>query len=88
MAALAAVVPIRSRGRGRQSATVEALRDARDDLRAHRDEALAFCDAAWPLVSRLELAAMHLGPAAHQTAIALEILIARYERRHLPDDAA
>lgn len=81
----AAVVQFeRSRGRGRQPAGVEAQRDAVVELAAHHAEALAFCDAAWPLVSRLELATQHLGPVAHQTALMLGSILARYERRHLP----
>lgn len=75
----------RPRGRGRQPAAVEARTDARDELTAHNAEALAFCDAVWPLVSRLELAAQHLGPVTHQVALALIARLASYERRHLPD---
>ncbi len=80
--------PIRPAGSGRQSATVEALRDARDDLRAHNREALDLVDACWPLVSRLELAAIEIGPVAMHTVATLRHLLARYERRHLPDEAA
>lgn len=57
--------------------------DRRDELEAHRQEALAFVDECWPLVSRLEVAAQALGPIAHQTVLALGARLARYERRHL-----
>lgn len=75
----------RRTGAGRQPRSVEQLRDQRDELAAHHAEALAFCDSVWPLVSRLELAAQHLGPVTHQVALALIARLASYERRHLPD---
>jgi hypothetical protein len=75
-------------GKGRQPSAIEDLRDRRDELDAHLQEALAFCDAAWPLLSRLELATQHIGPTAHQTALHLGALLARYERHHLPTDPA
>lgn len=75
----------RSSRSGRQPRAVEQLRDQREDLAAHNAEALAFCDSIWPLASRLELAAQHLGPVTHQVALALIARLASYERRHLPD---
>lgn len=62
--------------------------DARDDLEAHNAEALAFCDSVWPIVSRLEVAAQHLGPVTHQLALTLIARLAAYEHRHLPEDPA
>lgn len=78
----------RRAGMGRQPRAVEQLRDERDDLAAHNAEAIAFCDSIWPLVSRLELAAQHLGPVTHQIALQLIARLSSYERRHLPEAAA
>jgi hypothetical protein len=75
-------------GSGRQKAAVEAERTAVEELRVHEDEALKLCDGLWPLVRRLEYLARELGPEAMQTVLGLSYLIARYERQHLPDDAA
>lgn len=80
----AAVAQIaRATGKGRQPRIVEELQDARDELEAHRQEALAFADDAWPMLSRLEHVAQAVGPIAYQTVMALEAMLARYERRHL-----
>lgn len=57
--------------------------DQRDELEAHRQEALAFADLCWPLLTRLEVVAQAVGPLAHQTVLTLEAHLARYERRHL-----
>lgn len=81
-----APIPIRTSGRGRQPAVVEELRDLRDELAAHCEEALAFCDRAWDHVSALERVATEIGPAALKHAIALGMLLASYERRHLSDE--
>lgn len=83
---MGAVVAIARSGRGRQRAAVEQLADARDELTAHRHEALAFVDAAWPLLSRLEVVAREIGPTALQTVLTLEAMLARYERRHVPTE--
>lgn len=80
----ATVAPIRrTAGKGRQPASVELARDLRDELAAHHAEALDLVDACWPLLSRLELVAQHIGPAALQTVYMLEAKLASYERRHL-----
>lgn len=80
----AAVTQIqRSAGRGRQPRTVEQLAELREELAAHRHEALTFADNAWPLLSRLEVVAREIGPVAYQTVLTLEALLARYERRHI-----
>lgn len=84
-APVADVIPFRS-GRGRQSAAVEASRDARDDLLAHNREALEFIDGIRPLADRLYLVAVEIGPIAMQTVLQLNARIDRYERRHLPSD--
>jgi len=68
-------------GKGRQPKHVEDLRDRRDELEAHRQEALAFADLCWPLLSRLEVVAREIGPLALQTVLILEVHLARYERR-------
>lgn len=78
----------RRTGAGRQPLVVEQLRDRRDELEAHNAEALAFCDSVWPIVSRLEVAAQHLGPVTHQLTLQLIARLAAYERRHLPEDPA
>lgn len=83
-----AIAAPRRAGAGRQPRVVEQLRDQRDDLEAHNTEALAFCDSVWPIVSRLELAAQHLGPVTHQLALTLIARLAAYEHRHLPEDPA
>lgn len=60
--------------------------EAAIELSAHNDEALAFCDRIRPLVDRLHMVAVEIGPVAAQTVNALSAHIDRYERRHLPDD--
>lgn len=84
----ATVSPIRVGRQGRQPAVVEELRDVRDELTAHCEEAIEFVDAAWPHVSALERMAVELGPVALRHALALGYLLARYERRHLPAEEA
>jgi hypothetical protein len=87
--AAATVTLIRPGRKGRQPAIVEELRDVRDELTAHCEEAIAFVDAAWPHVSALERMAIELGPVALKHALSLGGLLAGYERRHLPvDDTA
>lgn len=79
-----AVVQIpRAAGRGRQPRSVEAATELREELEAHRLEALRLADLMWPLLSRLEVVAREIGPIAYQTVMALEAMLARYERRHL-----
>lgn len=80
----ATVIPFR-RGKGRQSAAVERAYDVRDDLTAHNAEALDFVDAIRPLVDRLHMVAVEIGPVAAQTVMALSAYIDRYERRHVGD---
>lgn len=62
-------------------------RSAGDELQmeiaAHAAEALALVALCRPLVSRLVMATQHIGPTAHQTAVALDAALTRYERRHL-----
>lgn len=60
--------------------------DERDEVEAHRQEALAFVDEAWPLVSVFELIAREIGPQAYQAALRLGRLLSSYEARHLPLD--
>jgi hypothetical protein len=86
MNAMTAPVAIRVARQGRQSAAVETLRDCRDELTAHRAEALELVDAMWPMLTRLELVAREVGPTALQTVYRLEAFLARYERHHLPDE--
>lgn len=71
---------------GRPTKEATDLRDAHDELAAHHAEALALVDACWPLLSRLELVAQHIGPVALQTVYMLEAKLASYEHRHLPTD--
>jgi hypothetical protein len=52
----APLVPFRSRGRGRQPAIVEAIRDERDELRVVAEEALDFAVTAVHLIRRLQTA--------------------------------
>lgn len=79
------VIPFRS-GKGRQHAASEAAANLRDDLTAHNAEALAFVDDIRPLVDRLHLVAVEIGPVAMQTVLQLAGRITRYETRHLPDE--
>lgn len=65
---------------------VERAEDAEGELLAHRSEALSFVDAVRPLVDRLHMVAVEIGPVAAQTVMALSAYIDRYESRHLPDD--
>jgi hypothetical protein len=87
---------LRVAGKGRQAAFIEDLRDRRDELTAHTQEALAFVDRSGPLARQLELAlealmvndlsARPLWRHLHNIAAGLASELARYERRHLGSD--
>lgn len=89
----AQVIQMRT-GKGRQSVLVEDLRDHRDELAAHNQEALEFVDRAAPLARRLELALEAIAASdetsnplwrhLHNVAGGLIYELERYERRHLP----
>jgi len=51
-----AVIAFRARGRGRQPAAVEAIREERDELRVVAEEALDFAVTAVHLIRRLQTA--------------------------------
>ena len=63
--------------KARLDGLAEDLRDAQDELAAHHAEALDLVDALWPLLSRLELVAQHIGPTALQTVYAIEAKLAK-----------
>lgn len=84
-----AVAPVvRPAGRGRQPAAVERERDLRDELVAHRAEAVAFVNGVMPLVSRLAYAASYLDPATNQCGRAAVDRLARYRARHVVEAEA
>jgi hypothetical protein len=78
----------RSGRQGRQPRAVEELRDNRDELIAHRAEALKLVDDAWPHVSALQRVAVEIGPLALKHALELGRLLRSYERRHSPEPPA
>lgn len=57
--------------------------DLRDELLAHRAEAVAFVNGVMPFVSRLAFAATYLDPQTNQCGRAAIDRLARYRDRHL-----
>lgn len=81
MAAPTAIAPLRPnltvvRGPGRPSEDMDAL-----EVRLHDEEVADFVRRARPLLRRLEVVGIEVGPAAWQTAVALTRLVDRLERQ-------
>lgn len=79
------VIALRPLGRGRQPRVVEELRDQRDELAAHCDEAIAFLDYVEPRLYAILPALRELGPREYQLGESIARRLGQYRRRHTPE---